>query len=100
MEQNPAFDKVSAIIERARAELIDLCLHLGNISSPHGQERDVGEAVLDWLKQYQIHGQLQFITQRSVNAVAIMSGSGQGPSLIFNAHMDTEIGRASCRERG
>ena len=89
MEQNPAFDKVSAIIERARAELIDLCLQLGNISSPHGQERDVGEAVLDWLKQYQIHGQLQFITQRSVNAVATMSGSGRGPSLIFNAHMDT-----------
>ena len=47
MEQNPAFEKVSEIIERARAELIDLCLQLGNISSPHGQERDVGEAVLD-----------------------------------------------------
>jgi hypothetical protein len=48
MEQNPIFDRVGAIIERARAELIDLCLQLGNISSPHGQERDVGEAVLEW----------------------------------------------------
>jgi hypothetical protein len=47
MEQKSTFEKVSAIIERARAELIDLCLQLGNISSPHGQERDVGEAVLD-----------------------------------------------------
>ena len=89
MEPNPTFDRVIEIVERARAELIDLCLQLGNISSPHGQERDVGEAVLVWLKQYQIPGKLQFITQRSVNAVATMPGSGQGPSLIFNAHMDT-----------
>ena len=89
MEQNPGFDKVIATIERARAELIELCLQLGNISSPHGQERDVREPVLDWLKQYRIPGQLQFITQRSVNAIATISGSGEGVSLIFNAHMDT-----------
>ena len=89
MEPNPAFDNVVQHIEGARGELLELCLQLGNTSSPHGQERVVGQAVLDWLKQYRIDGQLQFITERSVNAVATIRGSGDGISLIFNAHMDT-----------
>lgn len=89
MERNPAFDKVVKHIEGARGELLELCLQLGNTSSPHGQERTVGQAVLDWLKQYEIYGQLQLITERSVNAVATIPGGGDGKSLIFNAHMDT-----------
>jgi acetylornithine deacetylase/succinyl-diaminopimelate desuccinylase-like protein len=88
MEQNPTFEKVVKIIDGARAELVDLCLQLGNTPSPHGQEKVVGQAVLDWLKQYQITGQLQFITERSVNAVATIPGN-DGTSLIFNAHLDT-----------
>jgi acetylornithine deacetylase/succinyl-diaminopimelate desuccinylase-like protein len=89
MEQSPTFERVSKIIEQGRGELVDLCLQLGNTPSPHGQEKVAGQAVLDWLKQYQIDGQLQFITERSVNAVATISGSGEGKSLIFNAHLDT-----------
>ena len=88
MEQNPTFEKVIKIIDGARRELVDLCLRLGNTPSPHGQEKVVGQAVLDWLKQYQITGQLQFITERSVNAVATIPGN-DGTSLIFNAHLDT-----------
>lgn len=89
MERKPEFDKVVAIVERARGELIDLCLQLGNIPSPHGQERIAGQAVLDWLKQYHIDGRLQLITERSVNAVAAIPGNDNGTSLIFNAHLDT-----------
>jgi acetylornithine deacetylase/succinyl-diaminopimelate desuccinylase-like protein len=88
MEQNPTFEKVIKLIEGARGELVDLCLQLGNTPSPHGQEKVVGQAVLDWLKQYQIDGQLQFITDRSVNAVATIPGN-DGTSMIFNAHLDT-----------
>jgi acetylornithine deacetylase/succinyl-diaminopimelate desuccinylase-like protein len=89
MEQNPTFEKVIKVIEQGRGELVDLCMQLGNTPSPHGQEKIVGQAVLDWLKLYQVDGQLQFITERSVNAVATISGSGEGASLIFNAHLDT-----------
>jgi acetylornithine deacetylase/succinyl-diaminopimelate desuccinylase-like protein len=89
LEQNPTFEKVIKIIEQARGELVDLCMQLGNTPSTHGQEKDAGQAVLDWLKQYQIDGQLQFITDRSVNAVATIPGSNGGKSLIFNAHLDT-----------
>lgn len=59
MEKSPTFDKVVTIIEQAGAELVELCLRLGNTPSPHGKERIVGQAVLDWLKRYGIDGQLQ-----------------------------------------
>ena len=89
MRQQRISDDLLKIIENDRQELVDLCLKLGNMASPHGKERKVGEAVLDWLKQSGIQGSLQFITEESVNAVATIPGSGNGTSLILNAHMDT-----------
>jgi acetylornithine deacetylase/succinyl-diaminopimelate desuccinylase-like protein len=89
MKKEKLYDDLLAGIEADRQELVDLCLKLGNTSSFHGKERQVGEAVLAWLKQCGIGGALQFITDESVNAVARIRGSGDGTSLIFNAHMDT-----------
>lgn len=76
-------------IEADRTELVDLCLKIGNTSSPHGKEKRVGETVVDWFKGAGIDGWLQFITEESVNAVAVVPGDGNGHSLIVNAHMDT-----------
>lgn len=89
MKREKIYDDLLGMIERDRQELVDLCIKLGNTPSPHGKEKRVGEAVLDWLKQNGIRGTLQFITEESVNAVATIPGSGNGTSLILNAHMDT-----------
>lgn len=89
MERNETYDKILHIIEEDREELINLCCTLGNMPSPHGKERNVAEATLDWLKKNGIDGFLQFITEESVNAVGVIPGSGNGRSLILNAHMDT-----------
>jgi acetylornithine deacetylase/succinyl-diaminopimelate desuccinylase-like protein len=89
MKKEKVYDELLAGIESDCAELVDLCLKLGNTPSHHGKERKVGEAVLAWLTDCGIHGSLQFITDESVNAVATIAGSGDGSSLIFNAHMDT-----------
>jgi acetylornithine deacetylase/succinyl-diaminopimelate desuccinylase-like protein len=83
------YDRLIEVIEKDRQQLVDLCLKLGNTPSPHGKERRVGEEVLDWLNRNGIGGFLQFITDQSVNAVATVPGSGDGTSLILNAHMDT-----------
>lgn len=102
MERKNISDQLVEIIEKDRAELIDLCLRLGNTPSPHGRERKVGEAVVAWFKQSGIEAFLQFITEESVNAVAVIPGNGNGTSVIFNAHMDTgpELGpEASEAER-
>ncbi|HEY2987228.1 MAG TPA: M20/M25/M40 family metallo-hydrolase [Candidatus Binatia bacterium] len=90
MKKEKLYDDLLAAIEADRGDLVDLCLKLGNTSSFHGKERPVGAAVLAWLKESGgIDGALQFITEESVNAVARIPGSGDGTSLIFNAHMDT-----------
>jgi acetylornithine deacetylase/succinyl-diaminopimelate desuccinylase-like protein len=89
MDNNPKYDKLIKIIEADKRDLVNLCLQLGNTPSPHGKERVLGEAVLARLKEYGINGELQFITEESVNAVATIAGTGSGQSLIFNAHMDT-----------
>ncbi len=89
MKKDKSYDEFLELIEKDRAELVDLCLRLGNTPSPHAREKRVGEAVVDWLNKNGIDAFLQFITEESVNAVGVIPGSGDGTSLIFNAHMDT-----------
>jgi acetylornithine deacetylase/succinyl-diaminopimelate desuccinylase-like protein len=89
MEKNPIYDKLVDSIEKSKKDLVDLCLNLGNTPSYHGKERKLGEAVLAWFGSCGINGQLQLITDESVNAVATLAGTGTGKSLIWNAHMDT-----------
>lgn len=89
MEREKSYDSLLSAIENDRAELVDLCLRLGNTPSPHGKERMVGEAVVEWFRKNQIDASLQFITEESVNTVAAIRGTGAGTSLILNAHMDT-----------
>lgn len=89
MKKDKSYDELLQLVEKDRQELVDLCLRLGNTSSPHTKEIKVGEAVVDWLKKSGIDAFLQFITEESVNAVGVIPGSGDGASLIFNAHMDT-----------
>ena len=89
MKKDKNYDELLQSIEKDQEELVDLCLRLGNTSSPHGKEIKVGEAVIDWFKKNGIEAFLQFITEESVNAVGLIPGSGDGTSLILNAHMDT-----------
>jgi acetylornithine deacetylase/succinyl-diaminopimelate desuccinylase-like protein len=89
MQKEKSYDQLTDIIEKDREELVDLCLKLGNTPSPHGKEREAGEVVINWFKEYGIDGFLQFITEESVNAVGVIPGNGGGTSLIFNAHLDT-----------
>jgi acetylornithine deacetylase/succinyl-diaminopimelate desuccinylase-like protein len=89
MEKNRHFEAIVKAIDEQKSALLDLCLQLGNTPSFHAQERKLGEAVLAWLGAAGIKGELQFITNESVNAVATLRGSGEGKSLIWNAHMDT-----------
>jgi acetylornithine deacetylase/succinyl-diaminopimelate desuccinylase-like protein len=89
MDKNPAYDKLIELIDTEKNNLVALCLQLGNTPSPHAKERQLGEAVLQWLDAAAIKGELQFITDESVNVVATLSGAANGKSLIWNAHMDT-----------
>lgn len=81
-------------IEADRQDLIDLCLDLGNRRDYPGQERDVGEAVAQWLQAAGFSVRTQNLAPDSVNVIGTIRGTGDraggGRSLILNAHMDTQ----------
>ena len=89
MPGNPTFDKVIAVIDQDRDDLVNLALELGRTPSPHGKELEVGTKVVNWFKENGIDAYLQPITEQSANAIARIPGTGEGTSLIMDAHLDT-----------
>ena len=94
MTRDDASERVLAIIDDDRGDLVDLCLALGNLRDYSGNERAVGEAVVEWLREADIDAWLQQIEETSVNAIGVLRGTDaerrNGHSLILNAHMDTQ----------
>lgn len=90
-EKNEIWDKVAAIVENDRQDLVNLCLDLARIPSPNGKERRVAEHAVEWLKSNGIESFIQPITEESANAIGVLRGSGEGRSLICNAHIDTSL---------
>lgn len=70
-------------------ELAQLACDLVNIPSPTGQERDVAEFTLNWLRANGLKAIRQEVEKDRPNAVGIMKGQGRGLSLMFNGHLDT-----------
>ena len=75
-------------------EVVDLSLALGQINSPHGDEGEAGNYVVDWLRRNGIHALRQEVLPGRYNAIGRLRGSGGGQSLIFNSHLDTAYGDA------
>lgn len=73
-------------------ELVELTLELANIDSPPGREQEVSNRIFSWLREHHLEAlQLGMFPNRQ-NVVGRVRGDGSGPSLIFNAHMDTAWG--------
>jgi acetylornithine deacetylase/succinyl-diaminopimelate desuccinylase-like protein len=96
MAREDAANRILDSIDGDDQDLKDLCLRLGNARDYAGEELEVGETVVEWLREADIDAHLQFISDTSVNAVGVLPGSGNreggGRSLILNAHMDTQGG--------
>ena len=85
----PTHARVLEIVAGDRQELVDLALHFGNTPSFHGQERPLAEWIERWLAERDITSWLQPLTETSANIVGRLPGVADGPSLIFDAHLDT-----------
>lgn len=70
-------------------EIVKLCCDLVDIPSLTGHEKQVGEFVVAWLRGNGIKAIGQDLGGERMNAVGIIEGTGGGPSLQFNGHMDT-----------
>ena len=85
-------DQVFGLIDADRELLAETCLELGNTYGPCGHEQPVADAVSAWYERHGIAARQQRILSDRSNVVAVLPGSRpDGTSLIFNAHLDTEI---------
>ena len=82
-------DKVLSLIDHE--ELARLAMDVVSIPSPTGSEGEVARFIKDWLGKQGIEAFLQEIEKDRYNVVGVLSGRGDGPTLLYNAHMDTAL---------
>ena len=74
-----------------RDELAQLGADLTSIPSPTGQEKAIGEFILNWFEANGLRAVRQDVEFDRPNAVGIVKGDGTGLSLGFNGHTDTSF---------
>src|SRR5512132_3066255 len=84
-----AIAKIVAQIDRN--ELAQLGADLTSIPSPTGQEKAIGEFILNWFETNGLRAVRQDVEYDRPNAVGIVKGDGTGLSLGFNGHTDTSF---------
>ena len=72
-------------------ELVKVTLDLANLDSPTGCEGPVADYVFDWLQRQGFEPRKVGLYPDRPNVIATLPGTGGGPSLCFNSHMDTTI---------
>lgn len=72
-------------------ELVDLVLRLANLDSPTGSEGPVSDSIFEWLSANGFDPRRLALLPGRANVVARLRGTGGGPSLLFNSHMDTTV---------
>ena len=82
-------EKVLQLIDRD--ELAQLGCDLTSIPSPTGQEKAIGEFILNWFDTNGIKAVRQDVEFDRPNAVGVIKGDGTGLSLGFNGHTDTSF---------
>jgi tripeptide aminopeptidase len=81
-EVTAAFDYV----EKTREQILDEWIELTEINAPSGQERERAEYIRKLLRKLKVKD----VRYDSVgNLIAVRHGTGGGPRVVFDAHMDT-----------
>lgn len=83
--------KVLAQIDRN--ELAQLGADLTSIPSPTGQEKAIGEFILNWFEANGLRAVRQDVEYDRPNAVGIVKGDGTALSLGLKGHTDTSFTR-------
>jgi acetylornithine deacetylase/succinyl-diaminopimelate desuccinylase-like protein len=90
------------ITQDAAAQLLEDMVRIESVTPwliPDGSgERPVAEAMARWLSDLPVQVALDEVEPGRVNLIARLSGSGGGPTLGVNAHLDT-VGYANWADR-
>lgn len=91
LDQETANSILACIEER---EVIDLARSLIQIPSYTGEESELAHFVVDYMHRAGIEAEIHEVPLErgkiSHNAIGFVRGTQQGPSVMFNGHLDTE----------
>jgi acetylornithine deacetylase/succinyl-diaminopimelate desuccinylase-like protein len=89
-----AKDALDEVFEHIREEeIVELALALGNLDSPTGQEGAASDHVYAWLDEHGFAPERVALFPDRANVAARVAGTGGGPSLLLNSHLDTTIAK-------
>jgi len=77
----------SVVVDRDR--LVDTAGRMIDVWSFTGSEEPMAELMMELYRGLGLQAQWQQVEDGRANALGIWAGSGGGPSLMFNGHMDT-----------
>jgi acetylornithine deacetylase len=78
---------ITAAVDEQR--LVQKALELVSVPSPTGDEQAMGEHMARSLRELGLDVERQEVEDGRPNIVGVLEGSGRGPSLMFNGHLDT-----------
>jgi len=72
--------------------VFQLAVELGSITAPSGYEQPVADYVENWFRAQGFHAFKQNLCEKRSNAIGIFKGAGDGSTIFFNSHMDSDQG--------
>lgn len=72
-------------------ELVQLAMTLADIHSPTGREQELANFILNWFGENGFYSIKQVVEEERFNAIGVLHGTKDGPSLTLNGHLDTML---------
>lgn len=86
IQEHPKFRAASDHIDRNRAEILREWIEITEINAPSGHEQERAKHLEKLLRKYK----LQSVHYDAAgNLIAVRKGTGGGPVIVFDAHLDT-----------
>lgn len=74
-----------------RDGMVKMLMDMVDIASPTGEEESLARYVVDRFKGLGLKTRLQQVGDKNYNAIAYWEGTGGGPTLMLNGHLDTSV---------
>jgi acetylornithine deacetylase/succinyl-diaminopimelate desuccinylase-like protein len=86
LQANPAVIKALAHVDNNRQNILREWAAMTEINAPSGQEKDRSAYIEKLLRSYQLQ---DIHYDAAGNLIAVRKGSGGGPTIVIDAHLDT-----------